>query len=383
MLPNFNVILIGAGEVNFGSVEGPWNHVRKLKDRLQIIALVDPDVDRAKFALESKSKGDQAASYVNALIAIKSMPCRFEGKDLNILPNSLVILGSPPQFRGSHIPGKDLELQIMEAFPGCPVFVEKPVTASLPEECWRVSKQMNQSNVLIGVGYVLRYLRAVQKIKEIIRENNLVVMGTNARYVMAYEYARKLSWWNKSLSGGPIIEQATHFCDLSRYFGGEVILDSVTAHTVEHDDSPGLLSAKRFDEDLIPPESRIPRLTSASWKYISGAVGSLMHVIALHDTTYDTEFEVYADGFRLKLVDPYGSPTLYLRRPGIKEEETYKFEEDDPFFSEISTFVDAIEARAPKHNILSSYEDALRTYEFTWQIREASDTCIRKPGNGI
>ncbi|KIJ48160.1 hypothetical protein M422DRAFT_162986 [Sphaerobolus stellatus SS14] len=358
MLPNFNVILIGAGEVNFGSVEGPWNHSllleRKLKDRLQIIVLVDPDVDRAKSALESKSKGDKAASYVNALIASTTSEISnlFRGDKQ---PN-LVILGTPPQFRGSYIPGKDLELQIMEAFPGCAVFVEKPVTASLPEECWRVSKQMNQSNVLIGVGYVLRYFRAVQKMKYIIRENNLVVMGTNARYVMAYEYARKLSWWNKSLSGGPIIEQATHFCDLSRYFGGEVILDSVTAHTVEHDDSPGLLSAKRFDEDLIPPESRIPRLTSASWKYTSGAVGSLMHVIALHDTTCDIEFEVYADGFRLKLVDPYGSPTLYVRRPGIKEEEAYKLEEDDPYFSEISTFVDAIEGRAPKRNILSSYE---------------------------
>ncbi|KIJ26821.1 hypothetical protein M422DRAFT_272025 [Sphaerobolus stellatus SS14] len=115
-----------------------------------------------------------------------------------------------------------------------------------------------------------------------------------------------------------------------------------------------------------------------------------MHVIALHDTTYDTEFEVYADGFRLKLVDPYGSPTLYVRRPGIKEEETYKFEEDDPFFSEISTFVDAIEGRVPKHNILSSYEDALRTYEFTWQIRKSSDTwadsyrkSVRTEGHGM
>jgi len=79
-----------------------------------------------------------------------------------------------------------------------------------------------------------------------------------------------------------IIEQATHFCDLSRYFGGEVILDSVTAHTVEHDDLPGHLSAKRFNEDAIPESHRIPRLTASSWKYSSGAVGSLMHVIALH-----------------------------------------------------------------------------------------------------
>lgn len=36
--------------------------------------------------------------------------------------------------------------------------------------------------------------------------------------------------------------------------------------------------------------------------------------------TYDTEFEVYADGYRFKLVDPYGTPRLYIRRPGVAEE---------------------------------------------------------------
>lgn len=70
--------------------------------------------------------------------------------------------------------------------------------------------------------------------------------------------------------------------DLSRYFGGDVSLPSVTAHTVEHYDAPGVLSAKRFDEEDIAPERRLPRLTSASWKYVNGAVGALTHVIALH-----------------------------------------------------------------------------------------------------
>ena len=95
-----------------------------------------------------------------------------------------------------------------------------------------------------------------------------------------------------------IIEQATHFCmplvlsrrvaihtslgDLSRYFGGDVHLSSVVAHTVQHNEAPGILSAKRFDEDAIPPENRLPRLTSATWKYKSGGVGTLTHVIALH-----------------------------------------------------------------------------------------------------
>ena len=42
-------------------------------------------------------------------------------------------------------------------------------------------------------------------------------------------------------------------------------------------------------------------------------------------TTYDTEFEVYADGYHFKLVDPYSVPKLYIRRPGMAELESYTF----------------------------------------------------------
>ena len=113
------------------------------------------------------------------------------------------------------------------------------------------------------------------------------------------------------------------------------------AHSVQHHERPGHLSAKRFEEDGIPPENRLPRLTSATWKYRGGAVGTLTHVIALHGTfkscdtlytwcsvltnylglgtTYDTELEVYTDGYHFKLVDPYSIPRLYIRRPGAGE----------------------------------------------------------------
>lgn len=37
-------------------------------------------------------------------------------------------------FRGSTKPGRDLELQIIEYFPGVPLFVEKPVATGPREE---------------------------------------------------------------------------------------------------------------------------------------------------------------------------------------------------------------------------------------------------------
>jgi predicted dehydrogenase len=66
-------------------------------------------------------------------------------------------------------------------------------------------------------------------------------------------------------SFGPIIEQGTHFCDLSRYFGGEVDLTSVQAHSLEWDEENGRLGKMAVDESEIAPENRIPRVTSAAW----------------------------------------------------------------------------------------------------------------------
>lgn len=45
---------------------------------------------------------------------------------------------------------------------------------------------------------MLRYLRAVQKIKQILHSNNLTVMATIARYACAYESISKPLWWMKS-----------------------------------------------------------------------------------------------------------------------------------------------------------------------------------------
>lgn len=70
-------------------------------------------------------------------------------------------------------------------------------------------------------------------------------------------------------SAGPIVEQGTHFCDLSRYFGGEVDIATVTAHSLEWDENAGKLSNMSIDESQIAPENRIPRVTAATWSEFS------------------------------------------------------------------------------------------------------------------
>jgi hypothetical protein len=77
---------------------------------------------------------------------------------------------------------------------------------------------------------------------------------------------------------------------------------TVTAHSLEWYENAGRLSKMRVDESKIAEENRIPRVTSATWKYDSGAVGSFTHVVGLQGTNYSCELEVFADGYSLKYV---------------------------------------------------------------------------------
>lgn len=69
-----------------------------------------------------------------------------------------------------------------------------------------------------------------------------------------------------------------------------------SARSVEWYEEPGKLSKIPIDESKIDEDLRIPRLTSAIWKYENGAVGSFQHAVALQGTAYSCELEVWADG---------------------------------------------------------------------------------------
>ncbi|EPQ28407.1 uncharacterized protein PFL1_04234 [Pseudozyma flocculosa PF-1] len=382
----YNVMIIGAGEINFGSPEGPWNHTLRLErilgDRLRVLALIDPDTSRCASRIDEKTSSSPTSSSWSACRAfanIDDASTALAGQSID-----LIVVGCPPHFRGTTTPGKDTDVLVSRAFPRAgSILVEKPVAAVDPKggECHAALKEMHvwsQANgEALGVGYMLRYSKAVAAIREILSEHKLIPTCINARYFMAYEFARKLSWWDKSASCGPVVEQATHFVDLVRHIAGvssnPALLDTVRATAVEHNEPAGALSKLGFDESLIEEPKRVPRVTTAFWKHQLGTIGTLCHGITLHGTTYDTELEVLADGWVMRLRDAYGrSPSLSIRRPGAAQEEKVVFEDDDPFYTQMATFVAASESReAPRP--LSTYEDALGTYELTWQIRHASE----------
>ena len=70
-----------------------------------------------------------------------------------------------------------------------------------------------------------------------------------------------------NLFAGPIVEQATHFCDLVRYLGGEVRRESLQGICVPYSGEPGsagYLTAVpgNISEASLLPSQRIPRFTT-------------------------------------------------------------------------------------------------------------------------
>ncbi|KAK8865909.1 hypothetical protein IAR55_001057 [Kwoniella newhampshirensis] len=346
---------------------------RKLGSRLKVDAVIETNPPRAEEALAKKRESGAKDSYAHSVILLSIEEFKDKVNSGEAIEPRGIFVATPPIFRGGLQETNNLEVKLNKLFPNSAIFLEKPVATGVPfEQSVGDAKEVGRllatkHKAPVGVGYVLRYLKAVQEMKRIIKDNNLTVMATNARFVTAYELAIKTEWWNKSIMQGPIIEQGTHICDLARN----------SAHALEAHEKPGQLSKKNFDESVIPDKLRIPRATSASWKYASGAVGTMLHATALHGVDYAIELEVYADGYQLILSDPFGTPALHIRKPGSDVIEVHPTPGDDPYFTEIDRFIDSIE-NGPDPEILSTYEDAARTYELTWAICNSSEEWTRK-----
>jgi predicted dehydrogenase len=230
-----------------------------------VLGIVDPSIDRVQHVLSQKRTSNAAVCYASAkhFLNIREAQSSFQKEGVE---PQLIFLCSPPHFRGTITPGRDLETQLISAFGSSPIiFCEKPVSTARPHEPLKAAERLQSSGNIVSVGYMLRYLKAVQKAKQVIQQNNITVMSIGARYTCAYQKIRKFDWWDKSKLCGPIVEQATHFCDLCRYLGGEVDLDSVQAIALEHNEEAGKLGHQAIDESPIPEEQRIPRATTSFW----------------------------------------------------------------------------------------------------------------------
>jgi len=378
---SLNFAFIGAGAVNFGGAEGPWNHSRRLEEislstkgiNFNVVAIVDFQIERAHQVLENQRKISKNSSLWKETQVFSSCSEMLE----KVQTINAAFIGVPPEAHGSIQPNIDLELQLAKH--KIHLFIEKPISCYPLSEVDKLASQLDElvkkHNLITSVGYMFRYSLAVQKMKEIIAKYGPPRIF-NARYNCAYSTIGRVQWWDNEKSGGPIVEQGTHFCDLARYLMGDVDLNTVHAYAIRQDEPLGKLKDQpenivSFEQNL-PQERRIVRTTAATWKFKNGALGMLTHGVLLHGKAYETELEVWGDGYRLALLEPYTKCRLSVRFPESEEVKIFEFYDEDVYYAEVNTWINAI-VSGDSSKIASTYEDAVQTYRFTWKIREMAE----------
>ena len=366
------IAYIGAGHVNFGGGEGPWDHASRFEriPGVECVGVADVDLPRAEAALSARRSGPRAQAWAGAQV--------FDDwrRMMDQVKPDAVVVGLPPDAHGHTDPPRDVEIALAEA--GAAMLVEKPLGIADPATAEKVAERLRRAGAIVSVGYMFRYAAAVAKMREILSAapgGPRVFLG---RYDCAYSDIASPDWWDAARSGGPIIEQATHFLDLARYLCGEVEAGSIQVTRIGAGEAGGELAdipsdaAGRPVDAQIPIERRAPRATLAQWRFAGGAVGALAHGVLLHQRKYESALEVWCDGVRCVLEDPYGHCRLGVRGPDSEETHWQSFD-DDCYFAEDAAFIEAVRA-GDQAAVRSTYDDALETYRLSCLITRAGRT---------
>ena len=120
---------------------------------------------------------------------------------------------------------------------GIHIFAEKPLALTL-ERAQSIADAVKKHRVLSQVGYNMRFVSAVSRLKELIDSG---VAGKPTLFTASFECNDLHSpWWSHAdESGGQVFEQVIHLYDLAMYTMGDVAAVSGFMDNLCHQDVPG------------------------------------------------------------------------------------------------------------------------------------------------
>jgi predicted dehydrogenase len=277
---------------------------------------------------------DPAAAVGTALAAEFGAPAveRLEGL-LRLRPHA-VWLCVPPFAHG------ELETAVVRA--GLPFFVEKPLAADLPV-AERVAAVVVRAGLPTATGYHWRHLDTVDRARA-------ALTGRQVRLVDARWWGATAppAWWSREqLSGGQIVEQATHVLDLVRVLAGEVaeVVGGAAQSSAEGRD--------------------VPDATAAVLRLESGAVGTVSTSCVLPAST-EAGLDVVADGIAVHVCE-----TSLRVRTG--EDDVSARPAVDARRAVDRAFVDVLRG-GPAAPGLVDVAEALRTHRLARAVADATRT---------
>ncbi len=247
------------------------------------------------------------------------------------------------------------ELKAIEA--GVPFFVEKPINLYL-DQARKIASAAKEKGVLTSVGYMTRYRKGVQKVRDILKEDPpvLVLGGWIGGTPRATPEAAIWNWWIvKEKSGGQFHEQVTHSVDVARFLCGDV--SEVHA-----------FPAKGFNKDT-PASYSIEDASVVNLKFTNGAIGNLWASCSANGGGGGIMLSVYA--VKTTALFTGWEHSLELLQEGKKPEKIGG--EPNIFEIEDNAFVDAVRLNDPSR-ILCPYSDGLKTLEVTLAANKSMET---------
>jgi predicted dehydrogenase len=324
------------GVIGTGGIASKHLHTLSQQKDIQIAALCDIDEAKVKSAAEKNG----AAVYTDCVTM-------FEQTELDF-----VLVCTPPGFR--------LQPVKEAASRGIACFIEKPPAFDL-EDARQMKQVIEESGIIAGVGFMYRYAGAIQKAKELIGGQPVPIV----RSVFVCGVALIPDWprwfFNKSISGGPILDQAIHILDSSRY----LVKDA--AGDVEQIQCFGSNVTIPKEGDFTIEDSHVVNL-----RYGKGTVQSHTHSWAV--TQNQVKIELISKDYHLivDLAPETGHHCSTLKGHFKNEPVLFDFSDEDFYVTEMETFLKAVRTKN-QSLIRSPYADAAKTLEVVHSANRSAE----------
>lgn len=245
---------------------------------------------------------------------------------------------------------------------GVAVFVEKPPAAEYARGL-EIARIVEEHNIINAVGFMYRFSRAVDHLKALLGENPINIIRSVFVCGPALDPEQPKWFFKKEISGGPMLDQAIHVLDLTRYIAGDTV------------------AVQAFGANVVCPktdEFTVEDSLSVNLRYASGAIHNHAHSWAYPGGRLG--IELISDRMDVRL-----TPTSLKGRIGGEEIDVTPAE-NDFYLRELQTFFQAV--RTQDQNLIRSpYSDAVKTLATVLAANESveSETLIRltnAPWNG-
>jgi predicted dehydrogenase len=171
-MAELRIAFIGAGQVNFGGGEGPWNHAKRVEAlttvnqngsqvplSISVVGIADPYESFAQKVLENQRKiSANPEAWKNTKVFSSYLTM------INEIQIDAVIIGVPPLAHGAIKAPNSIEVDC--AAKGIHMLVEKPISCHSLEEVQEVANAVQDAEkkgVVVSVAYMFRYNKALPK----------------------------------------------------------------------------------------------------------------------------------------------------------------------------------------------------------------------------